>query len=171
MHQRWIRHGLSAFFFERLAHRLRGDRLHQPRFDEPLRKQLQRPALAAFRRGSARPGHQVRFGRSVQRPRFALGLRAVAQRRFQSALGKAPPHPTDGGPTAAHLLSELGILLPAARLRRVSQEQNTRVLALARRALVRPRCPFHEQPFFGRQAHHELLGPHDRLQFLTRSTI
>ena len=53
---------------------------------------MQTPAFAAFGRGTAHQGHQVRLGPTVQPARLPIGLLGPVHGGFGAGGGKAAPH-------------------------------------------------------------------------------
>ncbi len=66
MHHIRLRCGLSAFFFERLAHRFVGDAFHISEFDHAPGEQAQGPAPTPFRRPGAGECDEVGLLRAVE---------------------------------------------------------------------------------------------------------
>jgi hypothetical protein len=66
MHHIFLRCGFRAFFFERLAHGLVGERVDVGQFDHALGQQAQRPAGAFVGRSRAGQRDQVRLLRTIK---------------------------------------------------------------------------------------------------------
>src|SRR5215204_135560 len=162
MHHIRRRCGRSALFFERPAHRLVRERVGVAQLDHAARQQAQRPAPASLRRRRAGQGDQVRLLLAVEPARVDPRAAAIrAERGGQALLHEAPPQALHGGhpdpdrscdplvgparPThrRVSLEQDLRVLEPA-HVRLAARQQRRELIALRRRQ--RHSIPLHGAP-------------------------
>src|SRR5262245_49126698 len=107
------------------------DGIHVPVLDQPIRQQMQRPALLSAGRRTANSGDEKGFGRTIEHAGFALGLLAVKHRCFPSFLSEATPHLPDGGVADLDLLADGRIQQSPILAMGVSKQQDLSALSLA----------------------------------------
>jgi hypothetical protein len=151
MHHILCRCGLSAFF-ERLAHRLVGQRVDMAQFHQPPRQQPQRPAAVPRRRGGASQGDQMGLLRAIELGGVDACARAVGpQRRREPVLDKALAQALDGRDPDLKRLGNAAVAPARPTPGFVRLEQDLRVLERTHIGLAAREHPAQRRAFVCRQ--------------------
>jgi len=159
MHHIRLRCGWRAFFFERLAHGLVGERVHIGQLDHAPREQAQRPAGASVGRSRTGECDQVGFLGTIKLTLIEARPRAVgSQRRLESFLDKALPNALHGGAAHPHGLGDALIRPPRFAVSLVGLEQDLSAFDLANIGLAAREQPLKLVAFLTRKRHSVFLG-------------
>jgi hypothetical protein len=137
MHHIRLKCGLSAFFFERLAHRLVGQRVHIGEFDHAPGQQAQCPAPAPCRRGRTGERDEVGLLRAVELALVdALAAPVRVQRCREALFDKALADTLHGRDADIECLGDARVRPRGSAFGLIGLEQNLGVLEPAHVSLA-----------------------------------